>query len=50
MKRILIILLLALRAFDLSAQQNDKELILKLLKKQRSDWNRVKLKPICKDM
>lgn len=40
MKRILIIWLLALKAFDLSAQQNDKELILKLLEKQRSDWNR----------
>ena len=40
MKNIVIILLFTLQAFDLSAQQSDKELILELLETQRIDWNR----------
>lgn len=40
MKDIVIILLFTLQAFDLSAQQSDKELILELLETQRIDWNR----------
>lgn len=40
MKNIIIILLFTLQAFDLSAQQSDKELILELLETQRIDWNR----------
>ncbi len=40
MKNIVIILLFTLQAFDLSAQQSDKELILELIETQRIDWNR----------
>lgn len=40
MKNIVIILLFTLYAFDLSAQESDKKLILELLETQRSDWNR----------